>query len=233
MRVSLLALILAPPLVVGLALIVFSRASRRRDRFHTEGDWVDATRADIRSGYRNAGIGFALGLAAFAVLFAVLFVVIGRGPVEGHRLAGVPIGAGFALLGAGIGMMNSSARIERRKREATGTDRGTRRRINSVVLRGKSDPLSAEEQRRAARFAAIVMQSLPFQAVQGVALIGGGLLSQVADIVWPPRGIDPARFRKEELLLIAVCTALLLLLPTTMLRARRRAMRWAASAASR
>src|SRR5206468_10944887 len=88
---------------------------------------IDMTRSDIRRGYRNAGIGAAVGLGLRVALDAVL----GRGPV-GFSPAIVVHSAAAAMIGAAFGMLTSLARITRRKREATGTDSGTRRRIIRV-----------------------------------------------------------------------------------------------------
>ena len=76
-------------------------------------------------------------------------------------------------------MVSSVTRIERRRHRMTGTDLGARRRIGGVVLRGKTDELSEDEQRRAARLAALVTHSLLFRAVQSVTMMAGILLSNV------------------------------------------------------
>jgi len=112
----------------------------------------------------------------------------------------------------------------------TGTDRGTKRRIARVVLRGKHDPLSDEERRRAARYAAIVTLEAPYQAVQCVTLLASILVSEVGDIFWPPRGIEPHFL--ESYLTIAVFAVLAVLTPITALRVRRRTRRWAAMRAA-
>jgi hypothetical protein len=126
---------------------------------------ADITRTDIRRGYRNAGIGFAIGIALGAALIAGASVVMRGGLV--FAPVAVPFGVAFGLFGASFGMMIGSAPIVRRMREATGTDRSTRRRIRRVVLGGRPDQLSDEEQRRATRWAAIVAPWFPYSAVEG------------------------------------------------------------------
>src|SRR5262245_44144215 len=102
---------------------------------------ADITRVEIRRGYRDAGIGAAVGLG----LFAALVAVIGR--VRVNVRPGLLFGAASALIGAAFGMWISTARIDRRRREAMKTDSDIRR-IAEVVFRGKPDQLSEEEKRR-------------------------------------------------------------------------------------
>jgi hypothetical protein len=187
---------------------------------------ADITRAEIRRGYRNAGIGSAVGVGLGAALVAVIHVVLlGGGPV---RLDPGPFlnGAGFALIGAATGMMISSNRINRRMRMMTATDPSTWRRIDGVVLRGKSHELTLDEQRRAVQFVAIVTRSLPFRAVQSAALFAALILGQVSNIFFPPRGVDP-HFLMSFVMLAVMVVLLAVLLPPTLVRARR-ARRWAA-----
>ena len=101
-------------------------------------------------------------------------------------------------------------------------------RIARVVLRGEPDQLSDEEQCRAARFAAIWAQWLPYRVVQSATVFGGLLLVQVSQIVWPPRGVNPHILMSMSSLLIAfIVLASAALLPRTLVQARR-ARRWAA-----
>jgi hypothetical protein len=151
---------------------------------------TNLTRADVRRGYRHAGIGSAVGVGLGAALVAVIHVgFLGGGPV---RLAGLFLyGAGFALIGAATGMMISSNRINWRMRVMAETDPSTWRRIAGVVLRGEPGSLTDEEQHQATRFASIMAHSLPFRAVQSAILFAALILTQVSNIVFPPRGIDP------------------------------------------
>lgn len=187
---------------------------------------ADITRAEIRRGYRNAVIGSAVGVGLGAALVAVIHVVLlGGGPV--HLDPGLFLnGAGFALIGAAAGMMISSNRINRRMRMMTANDPSTWRRIDGVVLRGKSDDLSDDEQRRAARYAAIMMHSLPYDAVQSAALFTALLLGSVNDILFPPRGLAP-HFLVDSVMIALIGVMLAVLLPPTLVRARR-ARCWAA-----
>jgi hypothetical protein len=139
----------------------------------------------------------------------------------------VPFGVAFGLFGASFGMMIGSAPIVRRMGEATGTDRSTRRRIRRVVLGGRPDQLSDEEQRRATRWAAIVAPWFPYSAVEGVTALAGTLLIEAALIGWPPRSGDMG-FHTIHSLTIATCVvAPAVFLPLNLRRAQR-AKRWAA-----
>jgi hypothetical protein len=190
---------------------------------------IDMTRVDIRRGYRNAGIGAAVGVGLYATLGVGISRVLGREAV-GFRPEMVLIGAVFALIGAACGMMVSSARIHRRTREVMGSDSGTRHRIARVVLGGDPDPLSDDEQRRAARYAAIMKHSLPYNAVGFVAFYAAFLLFAVSDILFPPRGLAPHFL--IDFLDIAFMVVMIAVVLARMLVRARRARGWVAMRAS-
>jgi uncharacterized protein (DUF2384 family) len=185
---------------------------------------IEMVRAEIRRGYRNAAIGSAVGVGVLAALRALRTVMVGRGPV--HPIPSLVFNfVSAAMLGAACAMIISQRRIERRMQEATGSDPDVTRRIARVVLRGKSEDLSEEEQHRAARFAAIVTHSVSFDAVQSATFFAAFSLGQIGNIIFPPRGIEPDSLMNFFLAAMATVLAITWLL---MLRTRQRAKRWAA-----
>jgi hypothetical protein len=205
-------------LVLTPAFIRLGRIAQRHDvRPSTNDDWVDTTRADLRKGYRNAGIGFLIGLAAAVVLFVGLGAMLGASGKESSidgRL--VLDGLAFAFIGAAVGMALTTSRISRRIREVLGGEYGSVRKIARVVVRGKSEQLTNEEERDAARYALIVGQWLPFQAVQFVALYAGLLLEQAHGWFDTARP-DPLLIGTSAFLVVV----LVVILPLQLARARR------------
>lgn len=204
---------------VGLdfALVGMGRAARRRDRLPDSGDeWIDTTAADIRKGWRNAAIGFLIGLAV-AVVVLVIGVALSSRSDHGFDGQFAFEGLSFAVLGAAIGLMINAFRVARRMREATGSDYGTMRRIGRVVLRGKSEPLNADEEQRAARYATIASRWLPYQGAQYGLLYTGIVLTQVGALFGRHDEFGVVQITEIGLLIVVYAV----LLPLLLRRARR------------
>ena len=97
-----LVVYIAVALLLTPALIALGRAALRRERLGTSSDdWVDTTRADLRKGYRNAAVGFAIGLALAVVLVVGLGLLLpgrsSRIDVLAPQL--VLLAVGFAFFG--------------------------------------------------------------------------------------------------------------------------------------
>lgn len=213
--VSIVEIVLA--IALDVAFVAIGRAARKRDRlWHTGDEWVDTTAADIRKGWRNAAIGFVIGLAAAALLTTLLLATLN----PRHRTIDLQItidGLSFAFMGAAFGLLSTAFRITRRMRLATGGDFSSARRIGRVVLRGKTDPLTPDEAQRAARYARVVRRWLPYQTAQFAFLYTGIVLIQVSALSGRNDSFNVVRIA-EVVLLVAIYVVLT---PLLLSRARR------------
>ena len=209
--------------VVGLGLdvafVALGRAARSRDRLDRSGDaWVDSSTADIRRGWRNGVIGFVSGVVIGAVLVTVALVLRpGRPPIV---LQVGALGVAFAFLGASIGLSIAAFRIARSMRQATGDEFSTARRIGRVVLRGKPEQLSPEEEQRAARYARIARRWMPYQLAQVALLYTGLVLIQVGSLFDHDDSLRPVQLA-EIVLLVVLYAALTPLMVSRTRRAGR------------
>ncbi|MFG6476883.1 hypothetical protein ACFXP7_10920 [Microbacterium sp. P06] len=128
-------------------------------------------------------------ITAVVITFVVAALVVGIGVSVLLSFLGAPLyhAVAFALqfgfLAAAMAAILATLPWNRALRDSTGRDLGRARTVGRVVLRGKNIALSPDDERAAARYAAIASVSLPFQLTYLVLLYAGLALGQVRNLV--------------------------------------------------
>lgn len=150
-------------IVLLVAALVIGPALRRNDeaRNPINNSWTPIGRRDSQRKFASVAATF---VATFVLGMIVFVVVLGamtqNFPNKGVQLLFV---TEFSFLAAACACIVVSLPLNRQIRDSAGRDVGLLRKIAKVVLRGKELPLDDEEQRAAAKYAAVISIALPFQ----------------------------------------------------------------------
>lgn len=163
----------------------------------------EALERNIRRGYRNGAIDAGCGVAVVLVVFALLRLLADTDPAAGApHLAELWFLPSAACLGGGIGLLTRIYRISALVRHTIGTDYGGLRRLARVVVRGKAEELTPEEEQVAPLYAAVISRTLPYSLSATGANLSGVLFVQLA-------GLDSRSADVFRLVLVAAIAAVL------------------------
>ncbi|MFG6445825.1 hypothetical protein ACFXQA_11210 [Microbacterium sp. P07] len=135
-------------------------------------------RAEVKRKVIAVVITFIVAALVVGIGAAVLFSSLG-----GHLYQAAIFALQFGFLAAAMAAILATLPWNRALRDSTGRDLGRARTVGRVVLRGKNIALSPDDERAAARYAAIASVSLPFQLTYLVLLYAGLALGQVRNLV--------------------------------------------------
>lgn len=170
-------LCIAGSVVLFAAAVLIGRALYRYDRKHPRPttEWVAIEPAAIRKRVVVAALTF-VGVMIIGIISLALL----NGAVEGKLdlVVVVLYPVTFASLAAGLVCLLSTLGWSRRIRDVTDRDPARLRRVAQVVLRGKKHALDEHDQIAAAKYAAIVSVTMPFQTTYFLLLYVGVLMQQ-------------------------------------------------------
>jgi hypothetical protein len=198
-------------LVAGPAL--GERAARRADRLAAQPAWQPISRAEVRRGVRTVALAFALTFVPVAVGMSLLLP-------DADGAVALLLAAGLAFIAASVACIVLSLRMQRQVTALLGRDQGRARRINRAVASRRPVELSPEDERLAARAAAVGSVTLPLQFAQS-ELLFAGLFCQQLPLAW-----SEDAFFASKILVVAAPVAMVAFVPLFLVRIRR-LRRWA------
>ncbi|WP_069712915.1 hypothetical protein [Curtobacterium sp. ER1/6] len=206
-------------LIVGAAVLLvvarplgdrFRRSERVVER---SDDDVVPSAAVVRRGVRTIAVTFVVS-AVVATIGATLLVVSDDGTGDGV-LRSVLLAGQLTFTATAIATVLVALPCNRALRDVGGRDIGRLQRFGKVVLRGRSIPLDAAEERGALQYARLVPLTMRFQLAFTGLLYVGLAFQFVSSTLDGQLGVLPVVF------LVAMVAVLLWAVPTSVRRMRR------------
>jgi MFS family permease len=212
--------------VASVANIAVARAVRRREDLRPPAPGATWDRATVRRKSRTVALWF-LGALLVAVAGVVLLEVLlpDRGEKGGLALSLLWLALSLAFIAASLACLVVAWPLVLQVREIKGRYFSEMRTIARVVVKGKKDSLTAEDEGRAARYARIMTVYYPFQIAQFTLLYLAILCQQL------PRALagDDLGLRPFSIGLSVFLVVAFLVTAPMMLRQWRRAKAYAAT----
>ncbi|BDZ47128.1 hypothetical protein [Naasia aerilata] len=219
------ALYLALVAVLTVANVALARWVRRRDDLRPPAPSAVWNRDVIRRKSRTVALWFLGALLVFGVGLFVLETVVPEAGDRDSSLMLVWLALSLAFLTGSFACMVVAWPLLRQVREVKGRYVSDLRTIARVVIKGKKEDLSEEEEGRAARYARIMTAYYPFQIAQFTFLYLGILCQQLPRAL----GDDGAGLRPFSVYLSVLLVVVFVVMVPLVLRQWRRAKRYAAT----